>query len=130
MSSDLLTGGMKAIIGSAFASIFRSATLERDVMSSTSTSSPDEDTPEWAPSVASTIVFTCKAIYETYSTYARANNLVQVNDRKVLVLAASLSTTPVIGDRMIIDGITFDVMDVVTDPANAVWEIQGRVGEA
>lgn len=131
MSSNLLTGGIAATIGKAMAFLFRDATLERDTISITSPpASPDVDVADWAPSVTTTTSFSCKAIFEDYSDYFRATNMVEANDRKILVLATSLSTVPVPGDRIILDGLTYDVCNPVkTDPAKAVWVIQGRQGE-
>lgn len=126
MTTTLLRGGLKATIGMALTGLFRDATLERD---GTSTSnSPDVDAADWAPIVTGTTQYTCKAIYESYSNYSHANNLVDINDRKVLVLASTLSTTPIPGDRVIIDSLTFDVEQVDTDPANAVWQLKAKVG--
>ncbi|WP_156332363.1 MULTISPECIES: hypothetical protein [Rhodopseudomonas] len=52
----------------------------------------------------------------------------QANDRQVLVLAASLSgVTPLPGDRVAVRGVTFTANATSTDPATAVWEIQGRM---
>jgi hypothetical protein len=131
--STLLTGDIKNIIGAAFNDLFRSAVIERDTQITTNPASPDADAQDWAPEVTGTTTYTCKAIYETYSKYMMANNMVQANDRKIMILAASLSTNPAIGDRIILDSLTFVIPaggKIEIDPAGAVWEVQGRIGEA
>lgn len=132
--STLLTTDIKNIIGDALNDLFRSATIERDTLSTTAPpASPDLDVQDWAPEVTSTTTYTCKAIYENYSKYMLANNLVQANDRKIMILATSLVTTPEIGDRIILDSLTFVIPPggkIDIDPAGAVWNVQGRIGEA
>jgi hypothetical protein len=98
--------------------LFLDATLTRDV---DGTITDPADPP--APSATD---YTCKAIVETYSDYFRKNGLVDAKDRKVLILADSLSVTPAPNDRVTISGVTFTVMEVDTDPATAVWECKGR----
>lgn len=70
--------------------------------------------------------FACKAIHDSYSDYFQKGGLVEANDRKVLILATSLSIAPVQGDRITIDGLTLTIVNVKTDPAKAVWECQVR----
>jgi hypothetical protein len=64
---------------------------------------------------------------EKYSDYFSKQGLVQDGDRKVLILANSLSVRPVVNSRITISGIIFTTIKVDTDPATAVWEIQGRM---
>jgi hypothetical protein len=100
--------------------LFLDATLTRDVIPD----SPAYDPAD--PPVPSSTDYTCKAIVEVYSDYFRKNGLVDAKDRKVLILADSLSVTPKANDRVTISGVTFTVMEVDTDPATAVWECKGR----
>lgn len=103
--------GMKAL--------FLDATLTRDV--------PGVITDPADPPAPTPTPYACKAIVETYSNYFRANGLVDIKDRKVLILANSVSIQPTANDRVTISGITFTVMEVGTDPATAVWECKGRM---
>jgi hypothetical protein len=114
-----LAGSIAKTIGKAFNSLFLDATLTRDVAGV----SPDPADPV-APTQTT---FACKAIVEVYSDYLRKSGLVNERDRKVLVLASTLSTVPKPDDRISISGIAFTVMSVATDPATATWEIQGRM---
>ena len=52
---------------------------------------------------------------------------VRREDRKMLLPAASVSgVTPGINDRVIVDGATWQVQAVHSDPAQALWELQVR----
>lgn len=117
-----LEGALAAQIYTGMKFLFLAATLTRDEPAA---SSPDYD-PADPPEPTSTD-YTCKAIVETYSERMRAEGLVHVKDRKVLILANSLSVRPRTNDRVTISGITFLVMNVETDPATAVWTLQGRM---
>jgi len=114
-----LAGSLAKTIGNAMASRFLDAVLTRDVPNvGADPADPVPPTPTQYP---------CKAIVEAYSQYLRANGLVGANDRKVLILANSLGLRPKAGDRVTIKGITFRVIEVGTDPAEAVWECKGQM---
>lgn len=114
-----LAGSLARTIGSAMSSLFLPATLIRDVPQ------VGGDPADPLPPIPAT--FNCRGMVEAYSQYFKANGLVEQNDRKVLILAASLSVRPKPNDRVTIAGITFTIMDVSTDPAEAVWECKGRM---
>ena len=114
-----LAGSLARTIGTAMKGLFLDASLTRE----TQTSGSDPFDPP-APIVTG---YPCKAIVQSYSDYYRANNLVQQSDRKVLILHNSLGVRPQEGDRVTISGITFTLQNVSIDPAEAVWECQGRM---
>jgi hypothetical protein len=118
MTSPLL-GSLAKTVGSAFKTIFLPAVLIRDVPQ------VGGDPADPLPPLAAN--FPCLAIVEAYSQYFKANNLVAANERKVLILATSLGVKPVAGDRVTIQGITFTIQEVSTDPATAVWECKGAM---
>ena len=111
-----LEGSLATTIGKAFASTFYDATVNRTVIAE-----PEAATP-WVPGTAATTNYTCKAMVDVYSDYAIANSLVDAQDRKVLILASTLSVTPTDGDTITIRSVTYTIISVVTDPALAVWE--------
>lgn len=117
-----LQGKIAAAINKGFQSTFYDATLTR-----VTPGTPDEDEP-WTPVAPTTADYACKAIVEEYSDYHRANTLIEANDRKVLVLADSLSTVPnPATDTITIRGETYTIVPPAKiDPANVVWEIQAR----
>jgi hypothetical protein len=117
--TSLLEGGLAKTIGSAFKTLFLDAVLTRET--------PGEGGDPFDPPAPVVTTYGCKAIVEGYSDYFKKNGLVDAKDRKVLVLAASLDVTPEPGDRVTVQNVTFSVVTVATDPATAVWEIQGRM---
>lgn len=67
-------------------------------------------------------------IFDVFSMRETDGVKIQATDKKALIPSAGpLSTvTPVTGDRILIDGITWKVLGVKTDPADALWELQVR----
>ena len=73
----------------------------------------------------STVTF--KGMVEEYSRYSVENSFVQRGDRKLLLLAASApGVAPKPGDRAVAEGVTYVVIDVKRDPADATWQLQVR----
>lgn len=116
-----LEGSLARTIGSAMRGLFMDAVLTRDVVPSSPAYDPF-DPPAPVP-----VEYSCKAIVENYADKFRLEGLIAANERKVLILATSLSVRPRPQDRITIRGITFTVVDVKTDPAEAVWECRGAM---
>jgi hypothetical protein len=114
-----LQGALAAQVYSGMKNLFLDATLTVDTPG---TSSDPAD-----PGPATQTTYSCKAIVEKYSDFLRAQGVVGASDRKVLILANSLAVTPAPENRVTISGITFTIVTVATDPATAVWEVQGRM---
>lgn len=114
-----LTGSLARTIGNAMAGLFLDAVLTRDA--------PGVGGDPFDPPAPVATDYRCKAIVEAYREQFRLDGLVEQNDRKVLILANSLSIRPAAGDRVTISGITFTVIEVSTDPAEAVWTCRGRM---
>ncbi|MGB6080224.1 MAG: hypothetical protein WBF99_12270 [Xanthobacteraceae bacterium] len=110
---------LPATIGSALKAVFLDAVLTRET--------PGEGGDPFDPPAPTVTPYSCKAIVEGYSDYFKKNGLVGAKDRKVLVLATSLAVKPEPGDLITVQNVTFSVVTVATDPATAVWEIQGRM---
>lgn len=117
-----LDGEIARQVGAAFNALFLPATLTRDAVPSSPAYEPFD------PPAPVSVEYSCRAIVEAYSDKFRLEGLVQANERKVLILATSLSVRPQPQDRVTIRGITFTVVDVKTDPAEAVWECKGAMG--
>lgn len=73
-----------------------------------------------------TEAFPCRGFVEAYSTYTEAARHLQPSDRKVLILAATLGSTPQLNDRVELRGEVFTVGRVDSDPAQATWVLQGH----
>lgn len=110
-----LEGSLARTIGSAMSFLFLNATLRRDVAG---TIVDPADPP--APTEAT---YSCKAIVEDYAERYKLEGLVKDNQRKVLILASTLSVTPTVGDRITIRNVTYGVNSVASDPALATWEL-------
>lgn len=116
-----LQGMIARAINNGMRGLFYDAVLTR------TTPSVDPSQP-WVQLDSTTTEYTCKAIVEQYSNYQIANGLVDVDDRKILILVNSLDVEPVIStDTITILGMIYQLISPVkTDPARAVWEIRGN----
>lgn len=129
-----LTGSLAKTIGSAFKGLFLDAVLTRETPGE-----PDPDRP-FDPPAPTVQTFRCKALQDQFSATLLAGGLVASDDVKLLILAASLTTTPQSGDRVTVRWQTFTIVPgggsdgmkaaVATDPALAIWECRGRGGGA
>ena len=115
--TSLLEGPLAKTIGKALTPLFYAATLTHQTVTGGDGYDPTTTTADYA----------CKGIVDEYSAFDIANSLAQFNDRKILVLATSLSVTPKPDDTITIRGVTYRVVNVSTDPALAVWVLQGRI---
>src|SRR6185369_7619417 len=116
-----LSGSLAAQIYSGMKNLFLDATYTVDVPG-TIVDPADPPAPTPTP-------YACKAIVDTYNDYFSKSGLVLDGDRKVLILANSLAVRPVVNARVTVPavgGVEFTVINVSTDPATAVWTLQGR----
>jgi hypothetical protein len=113
--------GLAKTINGALGNIFLDATLTRNVVPSTPSYDP-ADPPAPVPTN-----YACKAIRDSYSIRdMQGGSLILQGDVKILILAESLAVVPQKRDIITIQGSSFVVIDFGTDPATAVWTIQGR----
>lgn len=118
----LLDGDLKNIIGNAADFLFLRATLYREAVTQSSPSEPWKGGTVGAP-----VSYACKAIREEYSERFRLDGTVKAGDVKIIVLAKSCPTEPLVNDIIQITGDRKrTIISVATDPANAVWELQAR----
>lgn len=116
-----LEGALARTVGSAFRSLFLPATLTRDMVP-TSPSFDPFDPPAPIP-----VEYGCRAIVERYAQKFRLEGLVEANERRVLVLTTSLSVRPQPNDRITVRGVTFTIVEVGTDPAEACWDLRAAM---
>lgn len=124
--AKLLEGGIASIVYSAAKFMFLDATLARDTLV---VNSPDVYEMN---ATTTTTTYSCKAIEDTWGKGELGMGLVDATDIKVMILANSLSVTPLPLDRITIRGKTVTVVaadvkgkpPVVTDPARATWELR------
>lgn len=70
--------------------------------------------------------YTGKGFVEDYNERQIDGDRVQVGDRKITVLGASLAVVPEIGDSLTIESSTYIIVSVKRDPAGATYECQSR----
>jgi hypothetical protein len=111
-----LSGSLARAIHLGLKGTFLTAALTRDVAGT-----PSPDTTGFDPAVPTQTTYTCKAIHEAYSEMLKRDGLVKEGERKVIILAESLSVEPTATDRITIRSETFTILDVEADPALATW---------
>lgn len=120
---SLLEGELAEIIGDALeaAELPYDLVLTRDVPGSTAPPySP------WSPGPPTIQTHNCRGLVDDYRADQRDGTLIQINDRKILILAPSLSVTPVPGDRITARGVVYTAITVQADPALATFSVQAR----
>lgn len=94
------------------------------------TSNYDVDTGEV---VTTSTDYDFEGFYEDYNKRLITDGVVQSNDRKILILALSVDVDPSPGDSdnepdtLTLQGNTFTVVAIKSDPARATWIVQGRL---
>lgn len=68
----------------------------------------------------------CKALVTEYTAWQRQAMGIPANERKILILAATLDGAPKPSDKITIQDRTWSIVDVGSDPANATYECRGR----
>lgn len=118
-----MTSPLDSIAGAIYSglkNVFRDATLARDTLT---TGSPDVS---FDPSGVTTTTYNCKAIRDVPAKREGEGDAVRTGMVKILILANSLSVTPITKDRITIESETFVIEEVDGDPANALWTCQAH----
>lgn len=68
----------------------------------------------------------CKALVDDYSDMRRSSRGIPANDRKIIILAATLTVSPALGQSIRAEGRDWSIIALSRDPAAATWEVQGR----
>jgi hypothetical protein len=70
----------------------------------------------------------CKALVDDYSDARRQALGIPANDRKIIILGASIAAgaVPAVGHVVTIENRDWSVVAVMRDPAGATYEVQGR----
>lgn len=61
-----------------------------------------------------------------YTTFERQQTSIEANDRRILIVQASLDTVPLDSDMVSAKGVTYGIVRKSGDPADAMWDIQVR----
>ena len=72
--------------------------------------------------------YACRGFVADYTAIEMQNTLIQRGDRKVVLLGASIASaqTPATDDKVTIDGATYRIITVNSDPAKATYTCQAR----
>jgi hypothetical protein len=70
--------------------------------------------------------YTGRGFVEDYTEDQIDGTRVQVGDRKITILGASITVVPEIGDSLTIEGATYIIVHIRRDPAGATYECQSR----
>lgn len=68
----------------------------------------------------------CKALVDDYSDFRRSALGIPANDRKIIILAASVSVPLAIGHVIRAEGRDWHIVALTRDTARATWDVQGR----
>lgn len=72
--------------------------------------------------------YACRGFEEQYAASRIDGTIVQVDDRKISILGASIasSAVPAVGDKITSAGVAYRVISVGRDPVGAIYECQCR----
>lgn len=73
--------------------------------------------------------YACRGFIDDYSAFAVSAGMVQMQDKRITLLGATISNgtvAPAPGDDVTIEGATYAVVRVKRDPAGATFELQSR----
>lgn len=109
-----------ASINAAFSSIFRDATLSKPGARTTD--------GRGGATLGAATTYACKGLVDDYTAFQRQALGIPANERKIIILAAGIASAavPVPGDSLTIQGRTWSVVEVKSDPANATYEVRGK----
>jgi hypothetical protein len=118
--------GLKSVFQNAAKTIF---TAFDDIPISVTYVSKGDSTYNVATGVAvpsSETEYTVDGILEDYTAVEIDDITILSTDQKFLIPQLNLSPTPREQDEIVIDSITWQVIDIETDPAEALWIMQIR----
>jgi len=115
-----------SILDGALAEQITDALIGADIPRSAVVTAQETSGPPWEP-VITDVPYSCSGWVDNYATTDHVDSNVQVNDRKVFIVASTLAITPAPGNTTTIDGSTYSIIAVQRDPAGACWVLQCRV---
>ena len=80
----------------------------------------------WVEADGSSQVHPCKALLAAYSDHLRAVAGIPDTDVKLMIVGTSIATEPLKGDTVTLNGRSWALIRVDTDPARAMWTCQAR----
>ena len=84
-------------------------------------------TPATGAVISTDTEYTTTAIFDEYELKEIDNNVVRATDKLAYIAANDLDVTPVVDDEITdTDSVTWQVIDIKSDPAEALWVLQIR----
>ena len=120
--ATLLGGGIAKIVHGALSGIMRDITIKNNPLLSNSTSTP------WNGELGKTTYYTFKGFLSDFSAYQKDGTIIQMHDKKVVLLAYGAGIVPTPDMKVIVDGLEYNIVSVQTDPATATHTLQVRQG--
>lgn len=115
---SLLNGQLSAVFTRAFAGIYLPATLHSRAVADDGEGSL---TAVWTD-------YPCRAQIDSMTEAMRAQAGYADTDKRILVLAGTLSIKPDTDCAITVKGERFNVASINSDPAESYWEIRGSRG--
>ena len=114
-----------SILDGELADLLTDALTNADIPQSCVVTRQEQSGPDYAP-IITNVPYDCQGWIDDYAERDRDGTLVQVNDRRVFILCASLDITPSTADSVTVDGVSYSIISVQRDPAGAAFVIQAR----
>lgn len=84
-------------------------------------------TPATGVTTSSDTEYTTTAIFDEFEQREIDNNVVRATDKLVYIAANDLEVTPLVDDEITdANSVTWQIVNVKTDPADALWVLQIR----
>lgn len=119
---------IQSVVADAVQGQLRPAVLTRETQGGTLNIPEDRyEDGNGDPVAPGTATFNSEGLVEKYSDEMIAAGLATASQRRILLIAKPLGTTPKAGDNIEIDGETFTVVGIPDrDPAGATWIVKGE----
>lgn len=114
----LLDGGIAKIVAGATKLVTYAISLTRTLGTAGSNA--------WEVGTTTDTVYPCLGCVVDYKEYQIDGKKIQQGDRQIIVIANSLTTVPLVGDKVTARGETYEVVHSVADPALATYLLQVR----
>ncbi len=114
-----------AIQSAAIAAFTVASSFEKSMAIVKNTGNPTYD-PATGIMTATTTSQTFNALIVNYERDETDGQNVLLTDAKIIFPQSRITGTPITTDTLTIDTVSWDIKNVITDPADATWTIQAR----
>lgn len=118
--------GLRATIATALGAGFTALGDIKKTMSYKAFGASSSYNPDTSALTTVETTTTITGVVSQYDKREIDGESIRPNDQKILLQQSLLSAAPTINDRVVIDGISWAVIDMRQDPAGATWTLQVR----